>query len=905
MNKRSWLNRLVPLDNGRDRVRRNAAPRRRVSRRRLLSESLENRLLLTTYFIDSLADNTTVDGEITLREAIGAANSDAPVGDAPAGSGADTIDFDGLTGTIDNLLGTYAITDDLTILGSGKNDLTINGQGTTRVFSVLPSALASTPFATPTVSQLATSPEVTIEELTIAGGLATDALGFDTMTPFVFGGGLYNFGGTVHLNHVNMTGNTAAGIVTAGGAVANEFGGTLTVSHSHFEGNSSEGLLIAVGGAVTSDLGPTVDGSGTSGQPTVTIDRSSFVDNSSEAAAGYIDGVAFSGLGGGGAVLNVTGSMTITRSHFTGNSAQGGNGAVPGSTSGGPGFGGAILTGDASPFGIAESSLTVLSSSFADNMATGGPGGADDLAGGISAGGAIAVTNGSDAHLIRNNFRGNSSTGGDGGNDANGGIGTGGGVSGAGGAELSLLRNTFVENKAVGGSGSGEGSGAAGRGGALGLDSVALAGFFPGPSTAEVVSDRFERNEATGAGGGIYNEGDLSVTRARLFDNRAVGLADVQIDFYPGYSFQGAALGGGISNLGSVELSNARLIGNQAVGADGAVGLNVLLFPPGTVAPTYPGLGVGGGLHNLNEATVTGSTFTENEAVGGDNNAGSFPGVGNGGGIYNDAALTVNRSILRNNRAVGGDNNVGDINAGGGYGGGLSSGTVTALVGLRSASLDVERSILRGNDAIGGNGNSGLSPVPLAHAASGGVGGGIAVYQGTADIAKSVITRNTAVGGQGGLGAGGGVFFFGFVGTVDARLTSSTITSNTAMGGDGADGFGGGIATGSLGSLFADPSTPVKVNVSISRSFVFRNLAEGGDLGSGGSSGDGLGGGIYNGSDAALDLTRSLVFRNRAQGGSGGDGIGGGIYNLGDLNDVHSLIFANLASTSDDDCFGC
>jgi hypothetical protein len=100
------------------------------------------------------------------------------------------------------------------------------------------------------------------------------------------------------------------------------------------------------------------------------------------------------------------------------------------------------------------------------------------------------------------------------------------------------------------------------------------------------------------------------------------------------------------------------------------------------------------------------------------------------------------------------------------------------------------------------------------------------------------------------------------------------------------------VAAGSLGSLFGGTA-----NVSISRSLVFANLAQGGEGG-----GDGLGGGIFNASDSTLELARAQVFRNRAD---GGDGIGGGLYNLGTVDLVRSRIFANLASTSDDDCFGC
>jgi uncharacterized repeat protein (TIGR01451 family) len=51
--------------------------------------------LATTYTVNSTADTIAADGVITLREAITAAVTNAPAGDAPAGSpGLDTIDFD-------------------------------------------------------------------------------------------------------------------------------------------------------------------------------------------------------------------------------------------------------------------------------------------------------------------------------------------------------------------------------------------------------------------------------------------------------------------------------------------------------------------------------------------------------------------------------------------------------------------------------------------------------------------------------------------------------------------------------------------------------------------------------------------------------------------------------------------
>ena len=108
-------------------------------RRTLRLEMLEDRRLLsvTPYVVDSLADNTDLDGVITLREAIEAANTNAIVGDAHAGSASETdvITFDSSLhgGTI--MLGgeELVVTDELDIQGPGADLLTIDANQESRV----------------------------------------------------------------------------------------------------------------------------------------------------------------------------------------------------------------------------------------------------------------------------------------------------------------------------------------------------------------------------------------------------------------------------------------------------------------------------------------------------------------------------------------------------------------------------------------------------------------------------------------------------------------------------------------------------------------------------------------------------------------------------------------------------
>jgi len=97
-----------------------------------------------------------------------------------------------------------------------------------------------------------------------------------------------------------------------------------------------------------------------------------------------------------------------------------------------------------------------------------------------------------------------------------------------------------------------------------------------------------------------------------------------------------------------------------------------------------------------------------------------------------------------------------------------------------------------------------------------------------------------------------------------------------------------------------------------------RNAAIGGAGGAGGKGGDGQGGGIFNGGPSSfgtpsLTLQRSTIVNNEATGGaaglggSDGHGVGGGLYLTPGGNacaDENTTIFANDASTSDDDVFG-
>ncbi len=244
----SWHNTFTNL--GFRRKKRIKRGRRNPGMRSLRVESLEERRMLTTIIVNSFLDdfdpaNPTTDGVITLREAVEAANMDAAVGDAPAGSGADTILFAGTqsdneTITLDRaFLGEISIdgSDDLTIDASFLNSLTIDADDPTpghtgtgiRILNIIDPSGGSAP------------PLVEIVGLTLTGA---DVGGFPGE------GGALRSTARLIVRDSFIVGNEAdkgGGIfveIAAGGATSRE---VLRIENSVIDGNvASTGAGVAV-----------------------------------------------------------------------------------------------------------------------------------------------------------------------------------------------------------------------------------------------------------------------------------------------------------------------------------------------------------------------------------------------------------------------------------------------------------------------------------------------------------------------------------------------------------------------------------------------------------------------------------------------------------------------------------
>lgn len=182
-----------------------------------------------------------------------------------------------------------------------------------------------------------------------------------------------------------------------------------------------------------------------------------------------------------------------------------------------------------------------------------------------------------------------------------------------------------------------------------------------------------------------------------------------------------------------------------------------------------------------------------------------------------------------------------------------------------------------------------------------------------------MIADNQAVGGHGSVGDPGGEARGGGIANLfgaSLAVSDSRLLRNQAFGGAGGDnghggsGLGGGIFNDGPSTLPSNPGAPTTLDISGCE--IIRNEAIGGAGGVGGNGGQGLGGGLYNGA-SPVTIRRSVINANRAEGGAAGSGgvagqgVGGGIYIASGGSvcvDALTAIFANEASTGDDDVFG-
>jgi CSLREA domain-containing protein len=253
--------------------------------------------------VNTTADDATVNGNCTIREAIQAANSNAAVDRCAAGSatGQDTIFFaNGLTGK-KILLNTLLpnVTDNKGLVIDGRtNAITLSGNKKTAIL------LVSSPG------------QLTLRNLTLA----------DAKSPQ--GSAVSNgIGTSLEVIHSTFTGNIAN---IGGGAISNS--GLLNVTNSTFTANSTVGFAGAggVGGAILNSDTLQVTNS-TFSRNSAPQGQGGAIDNNHNNTVMSVVNSTFSGNSAniGGGIANL-GQIFLTNDTFSGNSAAPNNGGAIG-----------------------------------------------------------------------------------------------------------------------------------------------------------------------------------------------------------------------------------------------------------------------------------------------------------------------------------------------------------------------------------------------------------------------------------------------------------------------------------------------------------------------------------------------------------------------------------------------
>jgi hypothetical protein len=152
---------------------------------------------------------------------------------------------------------------------------------------------------------------------------------------------------------------------------------------------------------------------------------------------------------------------------------------------------------------------------------------------------------------------------------------------------------------------------------------------------------------SSGSGGGVINDGTLSIknsiisgnTGGGLFNSGTLGIAHSTVSNNTRYG-----AGGGVFNSGTLAIENSTISNNASYGGGGGVSnRGTLTIENSTISNnTTDGIGAGGGgVSNGGTLTIANSTISNNTA--------NF-----GGGLYNfpsPATLTLNRSLIAGNQA--------------------------------------------------------------------------------------------------------------------------------------------------------------------------------------------------------------------------------------------------------------
>lgn len=580
-----------------------------------------------------LPDVTTTNdgGPFSLRQVIADASSASTIRFASSLSGQTIVLTNG------EILLDKNLTIDASALPAG---IRIDGNANGRIFQVsaganvlLDSLTITNGFVVGNGGGIANDGTLTVNRCTLAGNRATN-----NVPAANFGGGIFN-NGTLTVNESSFVGNAVSYF---GGGLMNYYAGTCTVNQSTFWGNTANIADGAIGSyanltlsqsTVTSNSAPY--GAGVFHNAPMTLHNSIVAGNAPDNLYSSLATVTNTGANLTNGVpllapLDNYGGITPTMPPLPGSPAID---AATSTTFSTDQRGGPRIVGPTPDIGAVEAGVNPIITSLADAglgslryATTYGSNGAAFTFDAALSGQAIVLTNGQ--LLLTNNVTIDAST-----------LPTGIALNGnhasrifqvAVGVNAVLDSLTLTNGKA-----------ADGVSGATGADGGGSNPGGPGGTGGPGAS-----------GGGIYNDGTLTLNRVTMSGNSA-GNGGNGGNGGPGIIQGGGGIGGrggdggAIYNAGggTLILLNSTLDNNKAgFGANGGSGASQGDGGNG---------GSGGGIANAGILRLTHTTVTDN-AAGTRGNTGSVtPSQGNGGGIHTSGTLTLTNTLVALNTAPG------------------------------------------------------------------------------------------------------------------------------------------------------------------------------------------------------------------------------------------------------------
>lgn len=305
-------------------------------------------------------------------------------------------------------------------------------------------------------------------------------------------------------------------------------------------------------------------------------------------------------------------------------------------------------------------------------------------------------------------------------------------------------------------------------------------------------------------GGGIFNQGNLTLSGCTIATNTAEGIAGangiagtngaVSTPLQPVPTTPGGnggngesgqeALGGGLCNLGGVTITSSSFAGNRVIGGGGgnaghgglagyvqggSIGVRSCNVPGAAGLAGAGGNAFGAAFYNSGEANVSASSFTGNSAVGGVGGLGGVDGgnpcspsarpttqagqggAAQGGGWFNAGILSIKRCLAAQNNALGGaGGDAPEVSGSPTAGRGGNGGNAAGGAGVSTSSNSVANTTIIANKAVGGRSGfsahySGACPAPGGN--GGNAEGGALLNLGDLSLLSLTIWNNAVVAG--------------------------------------------------------------------------------------------------------------------------------------------------------------